>query len=99
MLCCAVLAVLAVMWHVALWGEERQPTAAYVEHCNANTIYAVCCPLLCCVLCAAVLCCAQTQDGKKAWLLLGAAGAAMFGEATLGFYGSKHMVDKVRGTA
>jgi hypothetical protein len=36
------------------------------------------------------------QDGKKAWLLLGAAGGAMFGEATLGFYGSKKMVIKVR---
>jgi hypothetical protein len=29
------------------------------------------------------------------WLLLGAAGGAMFGEATLGFYGSKNMVKKV----
>lgn len=36
------------------------------------------------------------QDGRKVWLLLGAAGGAMFGEATLGFYASKKMVNKVR---
>lgn len=30
-----------------------------------------------------------------AWLVLGAEGAEMFGEATLGFYGSKNMVRKV----
>jgi hypothetical protein len=35
------------------------------------------------------------QDDKKAWLLLGAAGGAMFGEGTLGFYASKNMVKKV----
>lgn len=35
------------------------------------------------------------QDDKKVLLLLGAAGGAMFGEATLGFYASKNMVKKV----
>ena len=33
--------------------------------------------------------------GKAAWLLLGAAGARSFGEATLGFYASKGLVRKV----
>jgi hypothetical protein len=37
------------------------------------------------------------QAGKSAWLLLGAAGGAMFGEGTLGFYASKKMVIKVKG--
>jgi hypothetical protein len=37
-----------------------------------------------------------TQEGRGTWVLLGAAGAAMFGEATLGFYASKGMVTKVR---
>uniref|UniRef100_A0A383VWI0 fumarate reductase (NADH) n=1 Tax=Tetradesmus obliquus TaxID=3088 RepID=A0A383VWI0_TETOB len=34
------------------------------------------------------------QEGRVAWLLLGVAGAAMFGEGTLGFYGSKGLVKK-----
>jgi len=50
----------------------------------------------CAVRCCAVLCCAVlVQAGTKAWLLLGAAGGAMFGEGTLGFYASKNMVKKV----
>jgi len=32
--------------------------------------------------------------GKKPWLMLGRQGADMFGEATLGFYGSKKMIIK-----
>lgn len=35
------------------------------------------------------------QEGKVAWVVLGAEGAEMFGEGTLGFYGSKKMVTKV----
>jgi hypothetical protein len=36
------------------------------------------------------------QQGRVAWLLLGAEGSGMFGEGTLGFYGSKGLVNKVR---
>jgi hypothetical protein len=36
------------------------------------------------------------QEGRVAWLVLGAEGSAMFGEGTLGFYGSKSLVKKVR---
>lgn len=35
------------------------------------------------------------QPGRGAWLLLGSEGAALFGEATLGFYCSKGLVSKV----
>lgn len=35
------------------------------------------------------------QEGRMAWLLLGREGAEMFGESTLGFYGSKSLVKKV----
>jgi hypothetical protein len=36
------------------------------------------------------------QEGRVAWLVLGAEGSAMFGEGTLGFYGSNSLVKKVR---
>eukprot|EP00882_Tetradesmus_deserticola_P008144 GHRQ01008580.1.p2 GENE.GHRQ01008580.1~~GHRQ01008580.1.p2 ORF type:complete len:189 (+),score=60.81 GHRQ01008580.1:856-1422(+) len=39
----------------------------------------------------------MTQHDRLAWLLLGAAGSTMFGDGTLHFYGSKGLVQKVRG--
>jgi hypothetical protein len=36
------------------------------------------------------------QPGKVAWLVLGADGADAFGEGTLGFYGSKNLLHKVK---